>query len=215
MANFLKHVGRIKKNQKKCAVAYRIVPGTDDEAVIVPTESLSADEHDSLMNLIESTTGQQSYELAEAMARTNLPDGRIMLSAFHTQGKMLKVKTSEIEMTPNSQSTISLDDLNQTLATQQGKTVSELAIKDPNNPQKSKPTESSIDPVKVYSDDTMQTEVESASTSEEILTDEKLAAQYRSQADALFKEAKKLREQAEELVPTKKARSMKDSSAKK
>ena len=37
-----------------------------------------------------------------------------------------------------------------------------------------------------------------------VLTDEQLAAQYRSQADALFKEAQSLRKQAEELVPTKK-----------
>ena len=36
-----------------------------------------------------------------------------------------------------------------------------------------------------------------------VLSDEDLAAQYRSQADAMFKEAKRLREQAEELVPTK------------
>jgi hypothetical protein len=36
-----------------------------------------------------------------------------------------------------------------------------------------------------------------------VISDEELAAQYRSQADALFKEAKALREQAEELVPTK------------
>ena len=37
----------------------------------------------------------------------------------------------------------------------------------------------------------------------DVLTDEALAAQYRSQADSLFKEAKTLREQAEQLVPTK------------
>jgi len=37
-----------------------------------------------------------------------------------------------------------------------------------------------------------------------VLSDEDLAASYRSQADRLFKEAKSLREQAEELVPTKK-----------
>jgi hypothetical protein len=37
-----------------------------------------------------------------------------------------------------------------------------------------------------------------------VLSDEDLAAQYRSQADAMFKEAKRLREQAEELAPTKK-----------
>ena len=36
-----------------------------------------------------------------------------------------------------------------------------------------------------------------------VLSDEDLAASYRSQADAMFKEAKRLREQAEELVPTK------------
>ena len=36
------------------------------------------------------------------------------------------------------------------------------------------------------------------------LSDEQLAASYRSQADRLYKEAKSLREQAEELVPTKK-----------
>ena len=42
-----------------------------------------------------------------------------------------------------------------------------------------------------------------ANTDEKVLDDATLAAQYRSQADALYKEAKSLREQAEELVPTK------------
>jgi len=37
-----------------------------------------------------------------------------------------------------------------------------------------------------------------------VLSDEDLAANYRSQADRMFKEAKRLREQAEELAPTKK-----------
>ena len=37
-----------------------------------------------------------------------------------------------------------------------------------------------------------------------VVSDEQLAASYRSQADSMFKEAKRLREQAEELAPTKK-----------
>jgi hypothetical protein len=37
-----------------------------------------------------------------------------------------------------------------------------------------------------------------------VISDEQLAASLRSQADGMFKEAKRLREQAEELVPTKK-----------
>ena len=36
------------------------------------------------------------------------------------------------------------------------------------------------------------------------LSDEEIAAKYRSDADRLYKEAKALREQAEELSPTKK-----------
>jgi len=43
-----------------------------------------------------------------------------------------------------------------------------------------------------------------APKSDGVMTDEDLAASYRSQADAMFKEAKRLREEAEELAPTKK-----------
>ena len=41
---------------------------------------------------------------------------------------------------------------------------------------------------------------------EDKLSDEDLAASYRSQADRMYKEAKRLREQAEDLVPTKKSK---------
>jgi hypothetical protein len=190
----LKHVGRIKKNQKKCVVAYRLVPGTTDEAIIVPTETLMAEEHDSLMKLVESNAGQTAYEFAEAMARTQLPDGRVMLAGFHTTGRMLKVKTSDIEMTPDMKTTISLDELNATIAQQRGVTVADLALSDPNASAEPKKVTESVDPVDLYN----QT---STTTNEDtVLTDEMLAAQYRSQADSLFKEAKKLREQAKEIT---------------
>ena len=205
----LKHIGRIKKTQKKCAVAYRVVPGTSDECVIVPTESLNADEHDSLMKLVESSSGQEAYELAEAMARTSLADGRNMLAGFHTTGKMMKTKTVEIEMTPDTRSIVGLDELNNVIATQKGVTVADLAIQDPNGPkdQKSK-VEEAVDPVSVYTDASIpasETPAPVAAPAESgVITDEQLAASYRSQADKLFKEAKALREQAEALVPTKK-----------
>lgn len=204
----LKHIGRIKKTQKKCAVAYRVVPGTSDECVIVPTESLNADEHDSLMKLVESSSGQEAYELAEAMARTSLADGRNMLAGFHTTGKMMKTKTVEIEMTPDTRSIVGLDELNNVIATQKGVTVADLAIQDPNGPkdQKSKVDEAVVDPVSIYTDtqSTNTSDPIAAPAESGVITDEQLAASYRSQADKLFKEAKALREQAEALVPTKK-----------
>jgi len=189
----LKHVGRIKKNKKKCIVEYRLVPGTTDEAIIVPTETLMAEEHDTLMKLVESNAGQTAYEFAEAMARTQLPDGRVMLAGFHTTGRMLKVKTSDIEMTPDTKTTIGLDELNATIAQQRGVTVADLALSDPNASNEPKAVTESVDPVDLYN----QT---SASNEDTVLTDEMLAAQYRSQADSLFKEAKKLREQAKEIT---------------
>lgn len=193
----LKHVGRIKKTQKKCVVAYRLVPGTDDQAIIVPTESLMAEEHDTIIKLVESAAGQEAYELAEAMARTPLPDGRNMLAGFHTTGKMLKVPTKDIEMTPDLKTVIDLDELNTTIAQQKGVTVADLALKNPDGTVESavEEVQESVDPVELYTSDTP-----AAIISEEVLTNEKLAAQYRSQADALFKEAKSLREKAKDIT---------------
>lgn len=203
----LKHVGRIKKTQKKCIVAYRVVPGTSDECVIIPTESLSADEHDSLMKLVESSAGQEAYELAEAMARTSLPDGRNMLAGFHTTNRMVKTQTIQIEMTPDTKSVVGLDELNNVIAQQKGVTVEDLAIKDPNAPTKTATASvaepQKVDPVSIYTDNTSAS-TPTADAETGVITDEALAASYRSQADKLFKEAKSLREQAEALVPTKK-----------
>ena len=182
----IKHIGRMAKNKRKVVVAYRVVPGEPENAIIVTTENLEAADHDVLMKTVESDAGQSANEFADVMARTRLADGRNMLAAFHTTGKMAKVSTKDVEMTPNTQTVILLSDLNEMIAEQKGVTVADLAVSD-GSTTKAAPA------------------VETAPVADTgVLTDEDLAAQYRSQADALFKEAKALREQAEALVPTKK-----------
>jgi hypothetical protein len=190
----LKHVGRMASNGKKVVVAYRVVPNDSDNCLIIATENLDADQHDSLMKLVESPMGQDAYELAEAMARSTLPDGRNMLAGLHYYGKLTKVPTTSVEMTPDSRSAVNLAELNQLIATQKGVTVDDLAL------QSNKPKE--VSESTTVAEETVVTNTVSATN--EVLTDDQLAAQYRSQADALYKEAKKLREQAEQLVPTKK-----------
>jgi len=197
MAN-LKHTGRLKANQRKCAVAYRVVPGEPESCLVVQTESLMAEEHDALINLIESAAGQEAYELGEAMARTQLPDGRNMLAGFHTTGKFTKLPTNLVEMTPNNVTTILLSELNEQIAEQKGVTINDLAIPDSTGQTKPESKDAPVDATTMYSADTP-----APNTGGDVLTDEDLAASYRSQADAMFKEAKRLREQAEELVPTK------------
>ena len=191
----LKHVGRTIKAKRKCIVAYRVIPNDPENCLVVYTESLDSDMHDSLINLVESNAGQNSYELAQAMARTQIPDGRNMLTAFHTTGKLNKIATAEVEMTPNGTTTVNLAELNQIIAEQRGVTVADLALQ----PDGSTPPEGeqNAEPA------SMEVVEEVETVEETVLTDEELAAQYRSQADAMFKEAKRLREQAEELVPTK------------
>ena len=190
----LKHVGRVVKTKKKCAVAYRVLPGDPDNCLVVFTEALDAADHDTLINLIESNAGQNSDEFADAMARTSLSDGRNMLAGFHKTGKLTKVATNLIEMTPNNNTSLPLDELNKTIAEQKGVTVNDLAMKDPQGATIAEVKDAPVaDPAASYT----------APATPDVLTDEALAAQYRSQADSLFKEAKTLREQAEELVPTK------------
>jgi hypothetical protein len=191
----LKHVGRTAATGKKVIVAYRVVPGEPDSCLVIPTAALEAAQHDSIIKLLESNAGQNAYEFAEAMHRTTLPDGMNMLAGMSKYGKIVKVKTDTIEMTPDTKSSINLAELNKLVAEQQGVTVADLALKGADGktvePKKETLT---ADPVADYT----------STSSEGVLTDEQLAAQYRSQADALFKEAKRLREQAEELAPTKK-----------
>ena len=187
----LKHVGRSIKDRRKCAVAYRVVPGDPDYCLVVYSDTLEAADHATLMNLIESNAGQNAYEFAEAMHRSTLSDGRNMLVHFSKTGKITKVKSTEIELVPNQQSSINLAELNKLVAEQKGVTVADLALTD-NGKKAEAPAvaEPVAEPLQAATDD--------------VLSDEQLAAQYRSQADALFKEAQALRKQAEELVPTKK-----------
>jgi translation elongation factor EF-1beta len=196
----LKHIGRMIKTKRKVVVAYRVVPDDPENCIVVTTENLAADEHDTLMKLVESPAGQQANELADAMARARLPDGRIMLAAFHKTGKMVKVPAASVEMTPNRNTVIVLSELNQMIATQKGVTVADLAVK-PN----SKNTD--VEEVKTGK------VVETVETTHEQLSPEELASKMRSQADSMFKEAKRLREMAEEIVPTKKKTTKTEESA--
>ncbi len=180
------------KSKKRVIVAYRVVPEEADNCIVVNTETLDASEHDTLMNLVESEGGQNENDLASLMMRTQLPDGRNMLAGFHTTGKLMKMPTNEIEMLPDSKTTIPLNELNEAIAQQLGVTVEDLAVK--GNTTKPAVTQTETTPVTAP--------VEAAPTSD-VMTDEDLAAKYRSDADRLFKEAKSLREQAEELAPTK------------
>lgn len=175
----IKHVGFVG-DQKKVVVVYRTLPGDSSSALITYTGSLNQSYHDDLFSIVDSTSGQQANELAEVLSTRKFSDGNTMLSTLHTTGKLTKVKTSDVTMTPGPQKEgwIKLDELNKIIAEQKGVSVDDLAVQ---------PSSGEV-----------VNEVK-----EPILSDEDLAAQYRSQADALYKEVQQLRKQADELSPKK------------
>lgn len=205
----LKHVGRVKATGRKCLVAYRTLPGDAYNCLIVPTEGLADSQHDAIINLVNSTAGQDAYEFAEVMARTNFPDGSIMLANLHVQGKLVKVATDQIEMTPTTQFKISLAELNQLIAEQRGVSVQDLAVRpesqDKREQKKAEVTEiASARDISPKAGEDVSKTVEERLAESANLTPEQTAAKLRSEADRLYKEAAKLRKEAEELSPTKK-----------
>ena len=191
----LKHIGRFKKTQRKVAVVFRTLPDDPDSALVCQTENLRDEDHDTLMNLIESNAGQTANELADAMQRTPLNDGSIMLARFHTAGNLTKVSTADIEMTPNMSVAIGLDEINVQIAEQKGVQVKDLAV-----------GQSSVEEVASASTIPSATVDDVVTTKEEALSDEDLARKMRTDADVMFKEAEQLRKDAEKLSPSTKAK---------
>lgn len=204
----LKHVGRIKKTGRKCLVAYRTLPGDAYSCLVIPTENLEESQHDSLIQLVESSAAQSAFELHEVLARAKFPDGSTMLPSLHVGGRLVKISTSEIEMTPNFQSSIRLDELNQLIAEQRGVPVDDLSVKSPVRDDveiQEVATVKDMNPASKTTSGSVN-EVEQSTSQQTFDSPEAEAKFYRSQADKLAKQAADFRRKAEELAPIKKAK---------
>ena len=185
----MKHVGRMKNNGARVAIAYRTLPGDPYSALVIGTQGLGDSYHDTLMSLIEGDAGQQANELAEILAVRRFPDGSVMLGYLHANGHLKKVPTANVLVTPDSQTQIALNELNVIIAKQKGVDLEDLAVSD-GSPKKPKTTKK----VEV---------TESVATDTKTTTFEMTPAEMRSRADALYKEAARLRKDADTMDPPK------------
>jgi hypothetical protein len=206
MAQELKHIGRVKATNKKCVVAYRTLPGDAYSCLIVPTENMPDIYHDALINLVESGSGQSSYELAEALDRTQFPDGSRMLPWLHANNRLIKAPTNAIEVTPTVQTSILLSELNQMIAEQRGVSVDQLALQESPEKEIGKATATPLDNSVIETKKVGKVESSIVPEVQPVTFDnpESEAKWYRSQADKLAKQAAEMRRKAEDLVPTKK-----------
>jgi hypothetical protein len=196
-----KHVGKLKNTGSKILVVFRTLPGESNMALVVQTATLPDAYHDSIMTVVESPAAQEAFEFGEIMHIRMFPDGKPMLRALQSDNRLQKVPTDNVIMTPTVDSAIQLDQLNVLIAEQKNCAVDDLAYQVAGAPPK---------PVKTAKEEPTAT---LQATENLALSDGDLAKSYRSQADAMYKEAARLRKQADELDPPKKKTTKQELSA--
>jgi hypothetical protein len=125
-----------------------------------------------------------------------------MLVAMQQDNRLQKVPTDTVLMTPKINTAMPLGELNSLIAEQKGIPIDELASLVGGAPKVKE--KAKVEPTPL---------TETQPVENVVLTDKDLAKNYRSQADSMYKEAAKLRKQADELdPPQKKATKVKETS---
>lgn len=106
----VKHVG--KHNDRKVVILFREVPDETHMCLVVYSDVLPRLLHDELMKCVESDAGQSAKEISEVLHRTYMADGRVLLGTLHREGMIKKVPCNQVLVTPNSKSSVRLDELN-------------------------------------------------------------------------------------------------------
>jgi len=194
----LKHIGR--HGDKRIVLVYRQIPNDEHMCLVVYSDMLPQMVHDEVMKVLESPVGQQSPELADALFRATMADGRNCLEALHRGGMLKKAATNQITITPNAKSSVRLDELNKILneMAQGEEAIKKLAELDSNagltTKNRKEPKE-----VGVPAASRSQVAPPSQATLTDVLSDDQLASQRIAQAAKMKLEAKQLMAEAERL----------------
>jgi hypothetical protein len=108
---FLKHVGRHAGTGQRLVVVFLQLPDEKENALCVYSDSLPDRYHDALMEAVESPEGQAATGLYEVLTRKVFWHGTPMLQTLHQENILRKVPTASIIMTPNSNTSVPLNDI--------------------------------------------------------------------------------------------------------
>ena len=203
----LKHIG--KHNDKRIVLVFRQIPGEEHMCLVLYSDMLPQLVHDEVMKVLESPVGQNSKELADALHRQTMSDGRNCLEVLHKSNYLKKVNTNQVIITPNAKSSVRLDELN-TILNEMDKgedAIKKLADLDKNagmSTKRREPREVGM-PANTRSQAAESTNASVA----DVLTDDQLAAQRVAQAakmkleaQAMLAEAARLEAEAASFTPT-------------
>lgn len=96
-----RHTAKIVNTDQRCVVVYKQIPGREDHALVVATDSLPLRLESALISLVESNEGQQELELSRLLGRRLLPEtGTTVLQTLHEHGLLHRVHIDNIVMMP-------------------------------------------------------------------------------------------------------------------
>lgn len=196
MAN-VKHVGQVANTGLKCVVVFREIYDengnvTDpNHCLIVETERLPDMEHDDIVRVVESDSAQTANQFYEIAHRSMFSDGINMLTKLHNRGYLKKYPTNQILMTPNSSTSVALNEVNEIIRKQKtGMSESDIRnsmVDDTDKPPRNHTTSQQTTPA--------------PKAEAGVLDDKDIAKNMLSQADTYEAEVKRLREEAYNMAP--------------
>ena len=191
----MKHTGRVTNTGRRCVVVFRqIYDDTghvidNNHCLVVETETLPDYVHDDFIKIVESEPAQSNSNLYDVLSRTRFSDGTIALQYLHEKDRLRKYPTNMINLIPNSKTQINLATVNKIISLQeQGyseKDISRILESQPVSEIKDLPSSPVADKAE-----------------EHVLSDSDIAKNYISQADVMFQEAERLKNQAYSLDPS-------------
>lgn len=197
----IKHVG--KHGDRKVAIVFREVPGEEHMCLVVYTETLPIAMHDALVRTIESPSAQAEDNLGDALFRSLFSDGRPMLQTLHAEGMLKKVQTKQVVVTPNPSSHVNLSEMNEILRKMKlgNEAIREMADLDTNRGMtgKVRPRDDFGREVGAPGENTRGAAV-AGSDAARALDDVALAANFRTQAERMAREAQGLLAESQRLI---------------
>ena len=205
--SFLKHVG--KHSDRKVCILFREVPNEPHMCLVIYPDVLPAPWEDAIMRVLESDVGQQAEEFANALHRSLLPDGRVILETLHKENMIKKVRTADVIVTPRSDSRIKLDELNKMLnEMKQGEeAIKRMAQNDASRGLVDAPTKRAAE--QDFKEGRQQPVERAQASSNGALDDRAIASNMLAQATRMEAEAKgliaeaaRMKKEAERMDPT-------------
>ena len=140
----LKHIGKLKDSGANIAILFRTVPDEPDKCLVMGPKFLNNSYHDTFMKALESSEGQDSFELGTFLARSRFTDGVEILAHLHESNFIKKMDTANVVVTmgAGNDGEVQLDELNKLIAKERNIEVSELAFVGSNQEAKKVETKS-------------------------------------------------------------------------